>query len=237
MPPTPSDGSHLDRTSFRCRWRLEGRAIASVRVAGELDFATAPQLRTTLDEALRYARLVLLDVSELTFVDSTGLRVMIDASHRAGSQAARVLVVGVPEELEALIDVVGVRPHMDLLRPDAGHQPPGGHAVELLAAVTDAMVALHLRHHDRVPATATTLLLDDDQLPCMTTMIELQRAPEVHPPRRAFQAATRHAFIEVVQRLSGRTVAGFISDYYVGPDIAAELFLLEPVRRSPAYGR
>ena len=106
----------------------------------------------------------------------------------------------------------------------------------LLAAITDAMVSLHLHYHGRVPATAATHLLDDDLLVCKLggiytdvekTMIELQRTREVHDVRRTFQAATRHKFIEVVERLSGRTVAAFISNYHVGPDLAVELFLLE----------
>ena len=112
----------------------------------------------------------------------------------------------------------------------------------MLDAVTDAMVALHLRYHGRVPATAATHLLDGDLLACTLggiytdvekTLIELQRTPEVHETRREFQAATRHRFIEVVERLTGRTVSAFISNYHVGPDLAVDLFLLEtPGRRT-----
>ena len=114
-------------------------------------------------------------------------------------------------------------------------EPLSGDA--LLDAITDAMVSLHLRYHGRVPATAETHLLGGDLLACMLggiytdvekTMIELQREREVHDTRREFQVATRHKFIEVVERLSGRTVAAFISNYHVGPDLAVELFLLEP---------
>ena len=106
----------------------------------------------------------------------------------------------------------------------------------LLEGVTDAMVSLHLHYHGRVPATAETHLLGSDLLACKLggiytdvekTMIELQRTREVHDTRRRFQAATRHKFIEVVERLSGRTVEAFISNYHVGPDLAVELFLLE----------
>ena len=110
---------------------------------------------------------------------------------------------------------------------------------DLLDAVTDAMVALHLRYYGRAPATAKTQLLGDDLLACTLegiytevekTMIELQRAPDVHATRKEFQSATRHRFIDVVERLSGRSVAAFISNYHVGPDLAVELFLLETER-------
>jgi uncharacterized protein YbcI len=107
----------------------------------------------------------------------------------------------------------------------------------LLEAVTDAIVALHLSYYGRIPATAKTLLLGDDLLACTLggiytdvekTMIELQRAHEVHATRKAFQAATRAKYINAIQRLSGRTVLAFISNYHVGPDLAVELFMLEP---------
>lgn len=102
----------------------------------------------------------------------------------------------------------------------------------LLDAVTDAMVALHLRYHGRFPATAKTVELGDDLLACTLggtstevekTMIELRREPEAHDAR-----SDSHTYIDVVQRLSGRTVLAFIFDYQVGPDLAVELFWLAP---------
>ena len=103
----------------------------------------------------------------------------------------------------------------------------------LLDAVTDAVVALHLRYHGRAPATAKTQLLGDDLLACVLggiytdvekTMIELERSSDVHATRKEFQAATRHKFVG--ERLSGRPVLAHISNYHVGPDLAVELFTL-----------
>jgi uncharacterized protein YbcI len=108
---------------------------------------------------------------------------------------------------------------------------------ELLAAVTDAMVALHQRYHHRAPVTAKTLLLGGDLLACVLggvyttveqTMIELQRSPIVQETRSAFQVAMQHKFIAAVERLSGRDVLAFISNHHVGPDIEIELFMLKP---------
>ncbi|MGI9082213.1 MAG: STAS domain-containing protein, partial [Thermoleophilaceae bacterium] len=56
-----------------------GLGAAWVYVAGELDVATAPQLEQTLREAQSEARLVVLDLRELTFVDSAGVHVIVDA--------------------------------------------------------------------------------------------------------------------------------------------------------------
>ena len=107
---------------------------------------------------------------------------------------------------------------------------------ELLHAVTDAVVALHLRYYNRVPATAKTQLLGDDLLACVLggiytdvekTLIELGRTSAVHETRGQFQHAMRHKFVEAVERLSGRRVVAFISNHHVGPDLAVELFLLD----------
>jgi uncharacterized protein YbcI len=107
----------------------------------------------------------------------------------------------------------------------------------LLAAVTEAMVALHQRYHHRKPVTAKTRLLGDDLLACVMggvytdvekTMIEIQRAPLVQETRSAFQAAMEPRFIKIVERLSGREVEVFISNSHVGPDLEIEIFLLRP---------
>ena len=231
MASTPlSDGPQSDRTHFTCRWRLEGRAAASVRVAGELDRATAPRLHTALEEALGYARLVLLDVGAVSLMDSSGLRVILGASAAARAQGAHVLLVGASDQVEALLDVTAARPQVDLLSLDGGDDP-----LEPLDAVTDAMVALHLRYHGRTPATARSFLLDRDMLACVLGGTSAEAgARDVRATRREFRAATRHAFIKVVQRLSGRPVTGFISNYRVAPDIAVELFLLDAATRQPS---
>ncbi len=109
---------------------------------------------------------------------------------------------------------------------------------ELLAAVTDTMVALHQRYYHRRPITAKTVLIDGELLICVLggvytdvekTMIEIQRIPLVQETRSAFQKAMQHKFIAAVERLSGRQVLTFISNQHVGPDMEIELFMLKPL--------
>ena len=108
---------------------------------------------------------------------------------------------------------------------------------EMLRAVTDELVALHKRYHGREPATARAQMMGDDLLACILgdvytdiekTMIEIERTAAVHETRTAFQEAMKHRFAEVVERLSGRSVLGFISTHHVGPDLEIELFVLGP---------
>jgi len=105
---------------------------------------------------------------------------------------------------------------------------------ELLAAVTDAIVALHERYYNRAPVSAKTQMLGEDLLACVMggvytevekTMIELQRGPLVQETRSAFQQAMQQKFIDEVELLSGREVIAFISNSHVGPDMEIELFM------------
>jgi uncharacterized protein YbcI len=107
---------------------------------------------------------------------------------------------------------------------------------EVLAAVTEAMVAIHERYHGRRPVTARTQMMGDDMLACLLgdiytdvekTMIEMQRQATVHETRSAFQQAMEHRFIHAVEDITDRRVVQFISTHHVGPDLELELFLLE----------
>ena len=121
--------------------------------------------------------------------------------------------------------------------------PPPLHGDELLAAVTESMVALHRRYHHRAPVSAKTQLLDDDLLAVVMggvytdvekTMIELQQGRVVQETRSAFQEAMQHRFIDEVERLSGRDVLAFISNSHIGPDLEIELFVLRALARQAA---
>jgi uncharacterized protein YbcI len=108
---------------------------------------------------------------------------------------------------------------------------------QILAAITEAMVAFHERYHHRKPVTAKSLMLGDDLIACVLggvytdvekTMIEIQRKSIVQETRNAFQEAMQDKFINAVQDLAGRRVLAFISNHHVGPDVEIELFLLAP---------
>ena len=51
--------------------------VPVVSVVGEIDLATAPQLRDRLAELPRDSGTVIVDLSEVTFLDSTGLSVLV----------------------------------------------------------------------------------------------------------------------------------------------------------------
>jgi anti-sigma B factor antagonist len=89
-----------------------------VVVTGEIDMATAPMLGRELTAAVESGDgPVVLDLSEVTFFDSSGLRVAIVAHRDLGEQGRRLAVVCDPEghvrrtfALAGLADVLELHP-------------------------------------------------------------------------------------------------------------------------------
>src|ERR1700733_10389434 len=97
MPDTPAQHSTARRNvvstpAFACSWTDGGLDAAWVHLDGELDMATVPQLEHTLRDPQLRARLVVLDLRELAFIDAAGVRTIVNASIRA-RQAGRQLLL------------------------------------------------------------------------------------------------------------------------------------------------
>jgi anti-anti-sigma factor len=94
--------------------------IACVRVAGELDGATAPQLQKAVLAALSDgASSVVLDCSELTFIDSAGLNVFLEAHCSTKAQHGSLTIARPSAMLLRLLQVTGLTEHFGIASPDA----------------------------------------------------------------------------------------------------------------------
>jgi anti-anti-sigma factor len=87
-------------SSFACSCTDGGLDAAWVQVAGELDMATAPELEQTLCAARARARLVVLDLRELTFTDVSGLHAILDASISVSERDSRLVLVRAPPDVD-----------------------------------------------------------------------------------------------------------------------------------------
>ena len=105
---TAPDGSDGGRVPFGCSWRREATGAASVQVSGELDVATASRLEATLLAARAHARLVLLDLREVSFMDCSAVHVIVDASRVARPAGARLLVAGTSERVDVVFEMTGM---------------------------------------------------------------------------------------------------------------------------------
>lgn len=103
--PRSSSSDRSPPAGFECSLSHEGLRSAWVRVAGELDLATAAQLELTLRRAQRRAQLIVVDLRGLTFMDSSGLHELINAAARSRRNAGRLVIVNVPPQASRLLEV------------------------------------------------------------------------------------------------------------------------------------
>ena len=94
--------------AFDCSWTGGGPDAAWVHVAGELDIATTPQLERTLRDAQLEARLVVLDLRGLAFMDSSGVHAIASATIRARQVARRLIVLRGPPNVERIFTLTGI---------------------------------------------------------------------------------------------------------------------------------
>ena len=103
---------------FRCTYSREGVEAAWVQASGDLDLAGAPELDAALRNALASARLVVLDLGELTFIDLVGVRTIIDASVRAVCDGRRLMVAFAPAHVERTFMLTGTAEAIEMLDLD-----------------------------------------------------------------------------------------------------------------------
>jgi anti-anti-sigma factor len=83
--------------------------IVRVRVIGEVDLCTAPLLEQALVRELDAAADLLLDLSEVSFLDSSGLHAIVSAARTARANGG-VLVVDspLPAQARRVIEITGL---------------------------------------------------------------------------------------------------------------------------------
>ena len=90
------------------RGAADGESV-TVAVTGELDIATVPRFTARMGELVRrgHFRELVIDLSELTFIDAGGLRALADMRRRVEQQDATLVLEGVPPQMRRLIAIIG----------------------------------------------------------------------------------------------------------------------------------
>jgi anti-sigma B factor antagonist len=94
-----------------------------IRAAGEVDLGTVPTLRRELDVARAAGSTALLDLSEITFMDSTGLHLLLQASRRSADSEWVFHILRPSQVVQRLIAVSGTADLLALGDPDATRAP------------------------------------------------------------------------------------------------------------------
>ena len=95
---------------------VSGNGSATVlTVTGELDLATSPALEAELERASSGPELVILDLRCVTFMDSTGLSLLVKAQRRAQDSRRRLAVVKGGAQVQRLLTLTGVAERLTLI--------------------------------------------------------------------------------------------------------------------------
>ena len=105
-----------------------------------------------------------------------------------------------------------------------------------ISAVSNGITRLHRDHYGRGATSTRTIMqrdyvvcfLEDIYTPVERTLIDAGREEAVLETRQIFQQAMRSNFVEIVEEATGRKVKAFMSQNHFEPDMACEIFVLEP---------
>ena len=100
---------------------------AYIAIAGELDIATVPALDRDLRLAEAGTPLVVLDLRELEFIDSSGTHLLLATHRRMCAAGGRLVVVRGAPEVTWLLELIGLDLELELV----DWPPPG--AVQVAA--------------------------------------------------------------------------------------------------------
>lgn len=100
---------------------LQHQAIVVAHVAGEVDMLTGPALQNHLDQALatRPERLI-VDLSQVSFLGSTGLAVLVNIHGAAIYQGTSFQLRGIRRAIARVLQATGLASFFDIVPPEKG---------------------------------------------------------------------------------------------------------------------
>ena len=86
-----------------------GEKSVRLEVSGELDLSTSPELGQALKRELDGGRTVVVDLSRVTFIDSTGLNTLVGALRLCESNGGRLAVSPkLPAQVTRVFEISGL---------------------------------------------------------------------------------------------------------------------------------
>lgn len=104
----PATGSHQTDTTIGLAITRPRPATVVLEVRGEFDTLTAPRVEAALAEVLPGGEAVLvIDLTRVTFLASSGLVVLIGAAHRAQELGSRIRLVAATRAVRRPLEITG----------------------------------------------------------------------------------------------------------------------------------
>jgi anti-sigma B factor antagonist len=90
--------------------------LVRIALKGELDLSTVPQVEQTLEQVEAGSPpLIVLDLARLSFLDSTGLRMVMMAEQRAREAGRRLALVRGPESVQRVFTITRLDERLEIV--------------------------------------------------------------------------------------------------------------------------
>ena len=97
------------------KYRVEDRQL-TIRLSGELDHQAAKNLMDSIDRLLEQnlPGRTFLDLGELTFMDSSGIAVVLRAKRRMEALSGSLVVINIPRQAARVLETAGLARYVEL---------------------------------------------------------------------------------------------------------------------------
>jgi anti-sigma B factor antagonist len=99
-------------------WVEDNAPLLNVRLSGELDLGTAPQLKQAVDAYARTGQTITIDLRQLEFIDSMGLAALVRVRHRAISRGGDLQLVAPRDSVRSAFTITRLDRVFDWVEPD-----------------------------------------------------------------------------------------------------------------------
>lgn len=79
----------------------------TIALVGRLDTMTAPELEGALESALAGVKGLVFDFSQLQYISSAGLRIMLSTQKKISAEGGTMKLVGVNDSVKEVFEVTG----------------------------------------------------------------------------------------------------------------------------------
>ncbi len=111
-PPRQPGGSGepeaVNGDLLKVRVESAGAGVSVVSLVGELDLSTIPRVESRLLDQLRTQSGVVMDLTGLSFIDSSGIGLLIHAFHAAADEGRLHTVIAEGSQVERVLRLVGI---------------------------------------------------------------------------------------------------------------------------------
>lgn len=104
--------------------KRDAKERTTICVAGEVDVFTAPELRKKLLPICQAGETVVVDLSDVDYIDSTGLGVFIGAYKIQRTTKGKLILTGVNQRLLRLFNITGLH---EIIEIEEKPQGDGNH--------------------------------------------------------------------------------------------------------------